>query len=230
MAGVAQGYTVEKLLGRPLNEVEKKHAPTRLWAIGDLSLASTGARVAVVGARKASSEGARRAARLAGELSAQGVVIVSGLAEGIDTSAHKSAIASGGRTIAVLGTPLNETYPKQNAELQQQIMFGHLAVSQFDLGEPVLRQNFPRRNRLMALLVDATVIVEASDSSGSLSQGWEAIRLGRPLFLLRSVAEKTALKWPGEMLAYGASILSATEELLEVLLIGATSDQAVFAF
>ncbi len=230
MAGVAQGYTPEKFLGRPLNEVERKYAPPRLWAIGDLNLARVGARVAVVGARKASIEGTRRAARLAGELATQGVVVVSGLAEGIDTSAHRSAIAAGGRTIAVLGTPLNETFPRKNAELQKQIMVGHLAVTPFDLGHPTQRQNFPRRNRWMVLISDATVIVEASDSSGTISQGWEAIRLGRPLFLLRSVAQNAALKWPDKMLAYGASILSSTDELLEMLPIGSTREQVAAAF
>ena len=87
-------------------------------------------------------------------------MIVSGLAEGIDTAAHTAAISRGGRTIAVLGTPLDQVFPRQNAALQDQIMREHLAVSQFPAGHPVQRKNFPLRNR-WALISDATVIIEA---------------------------------------------------------------------
>jgi DNA processing protein len=93
----------------------------------------------------------------------------------------------------------------------------HLAVSQFPLGSPVRRGNFPRRNRVMALLSDATVIVEAGETSGSLSQGWEAIRLGRQLLILKSTVERRDLLWPRMMVDYGAEVLSDTERLLEQL-------------
>jgi len=95
----------------------------------------------------------------------------------------------------------------------------HLVVSQFPSGHAVLRSNFPRRNRTMALLSHATVIVEAADSSGSLSQGWEALRLGRPLFLMKSIVDDDRLKWPKEMLHYGARTLASglEDELFELL-------------
>ena len=144
-------------------------------------------------------------------------MVVSGLAKGIDTSAHRSAIDAGGRTIAVLGNPLEQFYPRENRELQQEIADNHLLVSQFPAGHPAGRGNFPRRNRTMALLTDATVIVEASDGSGTISQGWEALRLGRRLFVMRSVMENPALEWPAEMRQYGAETLSETGELLEAL-------------
>ena len=98
-------------------------------------------------------------------------VIVSGLARGIDTAAHKAAIEAGGKTIAVLGTPLDRTYPAENKALQAEIIKNHLAVSQFRVGSEVFSSNFIRRNRVMALIADASVIVEAGESSGSLSQG-----------------------------------------------------------
>ncbi len=92
-------------------------------------------------------------------------------------------------------------------------MRDHLAVSQFAPGSAGGKKCFPMRNRTMALLSDATVIVEAGDGSGTLHQGWEALRLGRPLFLLDSVAKNDTLAWPGEMLGYGAEVLS--EETVE---------------
>ena len=84
----------------------------------------------------------------------------------------------------------------------------HLVVSQFALGKPVQRKNFPMRNRTMALLSDATVIVEAGEKSGTLHQGWEALRLGRLLFILESVASDPSLTWPTQMIGYGAQVLS----------------------
>lgn len=142
-------------------------------------------------------------------------MIVSGLAEGIDTAAHTAAIDAGGRTIAVLGTPLDVFYPAGNRNLQSLIMRDHLCISQFPPGTPAQRGNFPMRNRTMALLSDATVIVEAGEKSGSLHQGWEALRLGRPLFLIRSVFSDPSLSWPCEMERYGAMPLSLDE--LEVV-------------
>jgi DNA processing protein len=114
----------------------------------------------------------------------------------------------GGRTIAVLGTPLDRAYPRENAELQDRIAREHLVVSQFPPGSPTRRWNFPFRNRLMALVSSFTVIVEAGDSSGALSQGWEALRLGRRLHLTRSVYDDAALRWPRDMERYGAQVLS----------------------
>lgn len=209
-------YSPEGLLG-PLNPVEQHNAPQWLYVAGDLGVLRAGSRVSIVGSREASPVGLQRAMRLARELVAHRVVIVSGLARGIDTAAHKGAIEAGGRTIAVLGTPLDQVYPKENRGLQDLLMREHLVISQYAPGSPIQRANFPRRNRTMALLSHATVIVEAGDTSGSLSQGWEALRLGRPLFIMRSLAEDKALRWPGEMLGYGAQILVETEEVLDVL-------------
>lgn len=106
----------------------------------------------------------------------------------------------------------------------------HLAVSQFPSGHPSARPNFPRRNRTMALLTDATVIVEASESSGSLSQGWEALRLGRRLFIMRAVVEDGTLFWPREMMKYGADILTEMDDLLEALPLGVGGALAKLAF
>ncbi len=145
--------------------------------------------------------------------------MVSGLAEGIDTAAHTEAIKRRGKTIAVIGTPIDQFYPKSNTALQRQIMQDYLCLSQFPVGMPIQRKNFPLRNRTMALIADATVIIEASDTSGSLSQGWEALRLGRGLFMTQSVANDPELAWPKKMRYYGAHILSddTVEAFLDVL-------------
>jgi len=191
-----------------LNEVEQKHAPCDLWLAGNLGMLDRGPRVSVVGSRKATPEGIRRAQALGKALVTREITVVSGLAKGIDTAAHTAAIEAGGHTIAVLGTPLDQFYPKENRELQERLMAEQLVVSQFPIGYPVTPKNFPIRNRTMALLTDATVIVEAGEKSGTVHQGWEALRLGRLLFLMENVVNDRALSWPKEMMHYGAQVLS----------------------
>ena len=199
--------TPAELLGS-LNQVEEKYAPSQLFVAGDTDYLSSGPRVSIVGSRKASPEGLSRASKLAAKLTKRGAVVVSGLAEGIDTAAHTRAIEEGGRTIAVIGTPLDKCYPRKNARLQEQIANEHLLISQFPSGYPTKPGCFPMRNRTMALLSDATVIAEASESSGSLSQAVEALRLGRGLFIMQSLVENSRLKWPTKLLDSGARILS----------------------
>lgn len=196
-----------ELIG-PLSQFELRHAPRTLYLQGHPSLLTTGRRVAVVGSRTPTDIGKRRASLISEALVHEGIVVVSGLARGIDTIAHETAIAAGGRTVAVLGTPLDIAYPAQNRELLDRIRKEHLAVSQFPVGHPQKKENFPRRNRTMALVSDATVIVEASEASGTRHQGWEALRLGRLVFLMQNVVDDPALSWPKEMIEYGAQVLS----------------------
>jgi DNA processing protein len=210
--------TPTDLLGS-LNAVELKHAPPVLYLEGRRDLLEVGARVAVVGSRKASEMGLARARKLTIKLVEHGVVVVSGLAAGIDTAAHTTAIARGGATIAVLGTPLDRTYPADNAGLQRKIGEEHLIVSQFCPGTAIRPQNFPIRNRTMALLSDATVIVEAAEKSGAISQGWEALRLGRELYIMQAVVLDKSLSWPADLIGYGAQVLSdqTLDQLLDSL-------------
>lgn len=206
--------TIE-ILG-PLNDFERKHAPGTLYIEGNKDLLTNGVRVSVVGSRKASPEGIKRAQAFTEALVRHDITVVSGLAEGIDTVAHETAIAAGGKTIAVLGTPLSKAYPAANKDLLKTIKRDHLAVSQFPEGYGYKKENFPRRNRTMALISDATVIVEASERSGTRHQGWEALRLGRLVFIMENVAENKELSWPREMIGYGAQVLRR-EDLPEVL-------------
>lgn len=194
----------QELIG-PLNEVEKANAPDVLYVAGDVSLFGSAPRVAIVGSRDATTLGRNRATKLTRALVKRGAVIVSGLAEGIDTVAHATAINEGGRTIGVIGTPLDKYFPAKNRELQDRIAREHALVSQFS--HPGGAKNFPMRNRTMALLSNVTIIVEAGDKSGTMHQGWEALRLGRLLFLLDSLALKQ-YKWTEELRQYGAQVLT----------------------
>jgi len=209
--------TPRELLGRPLNEIEEKFAPKELYLATGREIPLQGPRFAIVGSRKASPEGIEAAKEIASFLANRGVVIVSGLAEGIDTAAHSAAIDAGGLTIAVLGTPLNKFYPSRNKDLQKTIMHEHWAISQFPIGYPVQPKNFVIRNRTMALISDASIIVEAGESSGSLHQGWEALRLGRQLFIWKSIVNDRSLRWPKKMIDYGAVELVALEDIIDVL-------------
>lgn len=209
-------YTLTDLLG-PLNDVEEKYAPKELYVAGDLPIPLPKPRSAVIGSRKASPKALETARQITSTLVQKGVIIVSGLAKGIDTVAHKTTIEEGGDTVAVLGTPLDKYYPKENAQLQDSIMNNHLAISQFPINYPIQPRNFVIRNRTMALISDVSIIVEANDSSGSLHQGWEALRLGRPLFMWESIVKDASLSWPKKMLEYGAMVLTDPEEVLDYL-------------
>ena len=213
---VISTYATEKLLGRSLNDVENLYAAKTLYASGPMEIPLPRPRVSIVGTRQPSEAGLKTAKLIAEALTKKGVVIVSGLARGIDTAAHRTAIESGGRTIAVLGTPLDRAYPHENADLQSEIVKNHLAISQFRVGQTVTRSNFPIRNRTMALISDATIIVEAAEKSGSLSQGWETLRLNRLLFIWKSLFD-AKLSWPDEMVKFGAMKLSDTKSIFQLL-------------
>jgi DNA processing protein len=165
--------------------------------------------VAVVGTRTPTKDGAARATRLVKALIKDGFTIVSGLAAGIDTVAHETAIAEGGRTIAVIGTPLSHTYPKENAELQRKIANEFLLISQVPVQRyerQDYRKNrlfFPERNITMSALTEATIIVEAGETSGTLIQARAALHQHRKLFILDNCFRK-GLTWPRKFADKGA--------------------------
>lgn len=185
-----------------------------LYMAGDRSLLES-VSVAIVGSRKASADGLKRAAKLARGLAEHDVVTMSGLAEGIDQAAHRAAIDARGKTVAVIGTPLDKAYPAAHAELQEEIYARHLLVSPFAIGERTFPSSFPLRNRVMARLSRATVIVEAGDTSGSLHQAAECVKIGRSLWIARSVLENKTLKWPDRFMGKpGVHVLERLEDLL----------------
>jgi DNA processing protein len=160
--------------------------PPALFVRGELSPADERS-VAVVGSRKASPESLEKAAEIARDLVAQDFVIVSGLAAGIDSAAHQATLDAGGRTVAVIGTGLRHHFPKQNAELQEQLGRESAVISQFWPGQEPRRWTFLQRNAVMSGFARASVVVEASDESGARMQARLAIEQGRPAFLLRSL-------------------------------------------
>lgn len=190
---------------------------SRLWCVGDISLLHRMC-VAVVGTREVTPEGAARSRRLARELAAAGVVVVSGLAKGVDTEALSAAVDEGGRVIAVIGTPIDRAYPAENKRLQERIYREHLLISQFAAGERVFPTNFPERNKLMAALSDATAIIEAGDTSGTLHQAAECVRLGRWLFIAKSVVDNPLLQWPKKFLGQPkVASFAATDDILKAI-------------
>ena len=203
---------------------DAKYPVEILYYRGNLDLLSSQS-VAVVGARDASAEGIARAKKIARLLIENDFTVMSGLARGIDTAAHEEAIRLGGHTIGVIGTALHESYPKENKELQKSLTKNHIVVSQVPFVQyqrqrrTNFRRNrmfFPERNKTMSALSLATVIVEAGESSGSLTQAQAAVSQGRKLFILKSCFEK-GLKWPQEFLAKGAIKVEDGTEILERL-------------
>lgn len=190
--------------------------PLFLFTRGVVELTETPC-VSVVGSRQASDEGRRRAQKLAMLLTKNGYTVVSGLAKGIDAAAQTATIKCGGKTIGVIGTAINESYPKENAALQEKIGAGHLLVSQFPLAQPTSRYNFPARNYTMAGLSLATVIVEASETSGALYQARYCLQEGRKLFVMKSLLDNPNLKWPHTYVKKGAIVLDDIDRLLSEL-------------
>lgn len=173
--------------------------------------------ISVVGTRKPTDEGRRRARKLAYLLAKRKITVVSGLARGIDEAAHRGAVDVGGRTIAVIGTPLNRVYPREHEDLQRHIGRVGAVVSQFYPGSATTPLSFPLRNATMSGLTLGTVIVEASETSGTHTQAEHCLAHGRKLFIPRSAVENGALKWPKKYLERGAIMFSAVEELVEIL-------------
>lgn len=206
-------YVVNRLSSAyPSHLKALRDAPFTLFVKGDLSrLAAPG--VSVVGARNATDEGKRRAARAARILVDLGYSVVSGLAKGIDTAAHTGALQGNGHTVGVIGTPIDRCYPAENQQLQDAIAMRGTLVSQFSPVHPVNKFNFPTRNATMSGLTLATIIVEASETSGALIQARHCLSQRRLLFIMQNQIDKTELKWPKSYLEKGARALRSVEDL-----------------
>lgn len=198
-------------------------APRLLYYKGNVDLFDEKL-IAVVGARKASNLGMELAAAVARELALSGFTVTSGLAAGIDTSAMRSAIDSNGKVVGVIGTPITQSYPRENTELQKFVSDEGLLVSQVPIyryaHEPFAskKYHFPHRNELMAAMTHATVIVEASDTSGTLTQARACIKLNRPLFISQQCYDNTEVEWPRRYVEQGAYIFAGPDEIINVLL------------
>jgi DNA processing protein len=190
--------------------------PPVLFLRGDLVAADEWA-VAIVGTRRATSYGRQVAEQLGGALAQAGVTVVSGLARGIDGCAHQAALAAGGRTIAVLGHGLDTIYPPEHARLAEEIAANGALVSEFPLGTRPDAPNFPRRNRILAGLARATVVVEAGLSSGALITADCALEQGREVFAVPGSILSPSSRGTNALIKDGARPLTETQDLLEEL-------------
>ena len=190
--------------------------PPTLWIVGEI-LASDGLAIAIVGARRASPYGLDVAESLAGDLARRGVTIVSGLARGIDTAAHRGALAAGGRTIAVLGTGIDGRYPPENRALADEIAQSGALVSQFPPGTRPYKGNFPARNRTIAGLALGTVVVEANEQSGALVTAGAAADFGREVFAIPGRITSETSRGSHGLLRDGATLVRSWMDIVQEL-------------
>ena len=190
-------------------------APVALYARG--LLAPGGAPLAFVGSRRPTPYGRRMAQRLAGEAAAQGALVVSGMARGIDTEAHRAALEAGGRTWAVWGSGLDQLYPPENAALAERIAETGCLISEYPLGAPPIPENFPRRNRIVSGLSWATIVVEGEINSGSLITARLAGEQGRLVCAVPGPADSRLSDAPHLLISEGAKLLRSIKEIWDEL-------------
>ena len=179
--------------------------------------------VSVVGSRQCSEDGVKRAKKLARGLAEAGYTVVSGLAVGVDTAAMTAAMEAKGNVIGVIGTPINQYYPTENKELQDRTAKEKLLISQVPFyrykHEPfsAKRRYFPQRNETMAAISEATIIVEAGETSGTLTQARACLQQGRKLFILNACFERTDITWPQYYADKGAFRVKDFNDIFDVL-------------
>ncbi len=173
--------------------------------------------VAIVGSRNASVAGVAFARRLAGELAASGVGVVSGLARGIDAGAHEGALERGGRTVAVLGCGIDRDYPAATIPLARRIATEGAVLSEYSPGTPPAPFRFPERNRIVAALADATIVIEAAARSGALITARLALDLGRDVLAVPGAPWTTGSGGTNALLKDGALALTETADVLIAL-------------
>ncbi|MDA8243725.1 MAG: DNA-processing protein DprA [Elusimicrobia bacterium] len=186
--------------------------PLTLYVKGVLDLRPA---AAIVGTRKATPYGLRTAARLARELAQAGAAVVSGLARGIDTAAHRASVEAGGVTWAALGTGLGVVYPRENARLAERIVErGGALVSEFPLAQEAMPANFPRRNRIISGLSLATVVVEGGFESGALITARFALEQGREVLAVAGPVDSPVSRGPNFYLKSGAYLAEDADDII----------------
>lgn len=184
--------------------------------------------IAIVGSRAPTPQGLDNARQFAAELSGRGWTIVSGLASGIDGAAHQGALGGAGSTIAVVGTGLDQTYPRAHQALAQRIAAEGLLVSEYAVGTPPLAAHFPQRNRIIAGLARGTLVVEAALRSGSLITARLAVEAGREVFAIPGSIRSPQARGCHALLREGAKLAESAQDILDELI--AVPRQATMAF
>lgn len=204
----------------PQNLLQINDAPPVLYAFGNIELLNYPYAVAIVGARNASIAGRKMASRIAYDLTQNDVLVVSGMARGIDAAAHKGALYAKqqkGPTIAVLGTGVDEVYPTENTDIYNDICHQGLLISEFPLGTKAQVSNFPRRNRIIAGLTQGVLVAEASLHSGSLITARLALEQGKDVFAVPGSPLENRAAGPNKLIKEGAILTENAEDILNVL-------------
>lgn len=204
----------------PENLRAAEDAPPVIYVRGQINCLRQPLSLSIVGARNASLNGRKLASQISCELTSQGIMIVSGMARGIDTAAHKGAMFAlnrTGSTVAVLGTGIDIAYPAENQKLCEQIAEQGAVISEFPLGTEPSAGNFPRRNRIVSALTDGTLVVEASLHSGSLITARLALEQGRDVFAVPGFPTDERSAGPNKLIKDGAFLVENAEDILNVL-------------
>ena len=205
---------------RPLLEIGDP--PPVFYTQGRIELLAAPA-LAIVGSRNATPQGCADAEAFAATLSAAGFTIVSGLAQGIDAAAHRGGLRHAGRSIAVIGTGPDRIYPARNRDLAHDLAARGLVISEFAPGTPPIKQNFPRRNRLVSGLARGVLVVEATLSSGSLITARLAAEQGREVFALPGSIHSPFSKGGHRLIRDGAKLVETAQDILDELNVSASA-------
>ncbi|HSX95771.1 MAG TPA: DNA-processing protein DprA [Hydrogenophaga sp.] len=201
----------------PASLLDTADPPLMLFVHGRLEALSHPQRLAVVGSRNPTPQGAQNAEAFAHSLAASGLCIVSGLALGVDGAAHEGALRAGGLTLAVVGTGLDRVYPSRHRDLAHRIVAHGAMLSEYPLGTPPLAQNFPQRNRVIAGLSMGTLVVEAALQSGSLITARLASEQGREVFAIPGSIHSPQSRGCHALIRQGAKLVESAQDVLEEL-------------
>jgi DNA processing protein len=204
----------------PSSLLETADPPLLLYVQGRIELLCAES-IAIVGSRSATRQGLDNAQRFAAQLSHAGFTVVSGLALGIDAAAHEGALEGAGSTLAVVGTGLDSAYPTRNRPLANRIAELGLLVSEYSLGTPPLQAHFPQRNRIIAGLARATLVVEAAPRSGSLITARLANEAGRDVFAIPGSIHSQQSRGCHALIKQGAKLVESVADIVEELRPGA---------
>ncbi len=213
----------------PKSLFEIPDPPPFLYVKGELR--SCELSIAIVGSRRATSYGIMTTGNLAEALASHGVCVVSGMARGVDTAAHKAALRAGGRSLGVLGCGVDTVYPPENRALFEEMAVKGCLLSEFPLGTQPLAENFPRRNRIISGLSSGVLVVEAAEKSGSLITAQYALEQGRDVFAVPGNISFATSRGCNRLIKQGAKLVDCVEDILEELpeYARASADAPLFA-
>lgn len=206
-------YQAEKNYPKKLQNIYAP--PVKLYVLGDEQILNKPS-IAIVGCRQASDYGKKVAFRFAYELAKQGIVIVSGLARGIDTCGHLGAVKANGKTIAILGSGFGHIYPAENKELCKEIIQkGGAILTEYEPDSKPEKMHFPARNRLISGLSDGVLVVEAKEKSGTLITVDHALDQGKDVFIIPGNITSSNSYGTNELIKQGAKLVTKIEDILE---------------